>query len=68
MALYIDVGPDDVLRIGDTLVAVERKSGSRARLKIVGKSEVELMRKARAQQAAADVYPGRNPVAQNTGD
>lgn len=68
MALYLDVGPDDVLRIGDTLVAVERKSGSRARLKIVGKSEVELLRKTRGQLDEKTPFPGRNPVAQNTGD
>lgn len=69
MALYIDVGLDDVLRVGDTYIALERKSGSRARLKIEGKNEVELMRKVRAAQAAKTApYPGRNPVAQDTGD
>lgn len=50
MALYLDVGPDDLLRVGDdTIIAVERKSGSRARLKIVGTAEVELLKKARTQ-------------------
>jgi hypothetical protein len=61
MALYIDVGLEDVLRIGDTFVALERKSGTRARLKIIGKSEVELMRKERIKQRAS---PGANPVSQ----
>jgi hypothetical protein len=63
MALYLDVGPDDILRIGDTFVALERKSGARARLKIIGKSEVELMRKERLKSLA----PG-NPPAHDTGD
>lgn len=53
MALFMDVGPDDVLRIGpDTFVTVERKSGSRSRLRILGNSEVELMRNARLQPVA----------------
>lgn len=57
MALFIDVGPEDVLRIGDdSYISVERKSGSRARLKIIGQSEVELMRKAKLQGA-----PDRKP-------
>jgi hypothetical protein len=48
MALFLDVGPDDALRIGpDTFLTVERKSGSRSRLRIVSTSEVELMRGAR---------------------
>lgn len=42
MALFLDVGPDDQLRIGDTIVTLERKSGKRARLKIVGPDEVEM--------------------------
>lgn len=52
MALFLDVGPDDVLRIGDSFVTLERKSGSRARFRIVSTSEVELMRKARLKQDA----------------
>lgn len=48
MALWLDVGLNDVLRIdGETTVTVERKSGSRVRLKIMGKREVELLRNAR---------------------
>ena len=53
MALFIDVGPDDALRIGpDTFITVERKSGSRSRLRIIGTSEVELLRNAKLQQVA----------------
>lgn len=63
MALYIDVGLEDVLRIGETFVVLERKSGSRARLKIIGKAEVELMKKERIK-----VRIGDNPVSQTTGD
>jgi hypothetical protein len=67
MALFIDVGPDDVLRIGEnSYISVERKSGSRARLKIIGKSEVELMRKAKLQTAPQAHIA--NPPRQDTGD
>lgn len=56
MALYIDVGPEDVLRIGpDTFIVVERKSGARARLRITGSSEVKLMRQGRQGQRAVVV-------------
>lgn len=51
--LYIDLGPDDVVRIGDTYVTLERKSGARSRLRIVGPAEVELMRKAKLLREAA---------------
>lgn len=48
MALYLDVGPDDVLRVGEDLViTVERKSGSRARLRFSGPTRVELEKKGR---------------------
>lgn len=67
MALFIDVGPEDVLRIGDnSYISVERKSGSRARLKILGNSEVELMRKAKLQTVAERRIP--NPPRSDTGD
>lgn len=49
MALFLDVGPGDVLRIGnDIAVTVEKKSGARARLRIIGPKsvDVELIRKA----------------------
>jgi hypothetical protein len=44
MSLFLDVGPDDLLQIGDAFLAIERKSGKRARLKITGKSEVKLLK------------------------
>ncbi len=47
MALVLDVGLSDALRVGDTYIVVERKSGSRARLRILGPAEVELMRNGR---------------------
>ncbi len=54
MSLYLDVGPDDLLRIGnDTIIAVERKSGSRARLRITGTAEIELMKRARTVEPPA---------------
>lgn len=57
MALYLDVGPDDVLRIGESFLTIERKSGARARLRIMSTSEVELMRKARLRQDAEKAAP-----------
>lgn len=43
MALYLDIGPDDELRVGkDAVITIEYKSGRRARLKIVGTAEVEM--------------------------
>lgn len=63
MALWLDVGPDDLLRIGDDMyVSVERKSGSRARLKIVGPAEVELTKKRLVNGKPA------NPPRTDTGD
>lgn len=47
MALYLDVGPADVLRIGDITVTVERKTGSRARLRIENADDVRLLRNER---------------------
>lgn len=67
MALFIDVGPDDAVRIGeDTYLTLERKSGSRARLRIIGKSEVELMRKARVKHPEPHAH--LNLPATDTGD
>lgn len=66
MALWLDVGPDDLLRIGeDMYVSVERKSGSRARLKIIGPAEVELVRNAKLREAP---HRAPNPPRVNTGD
>lgn len=68
MALFLDVGPDDALRIGeDTYLTVERKSGSRVRLRIISRSEVELMRKARLLSEPGAVKP-LNPPRTDTGD
>lgn len=66
MALFIDLGPDDALRIGNDYVTLERKSGSRARLRILGQSEVELLRKAKLQHETGG-HP-LNPPRENTGD
>lgn len=56
MSLYLDIGPDDALCIGDNMfVTIERKSGKRARLRIIGPLKVELMRKAKL------LHPMPNP-------
>jgi hypothetical protein len=48
MALFLDVGPDDVVHVGDDLlITVERKSGSRARLRFDGAAAVELVKRGR---------------------
>lgn len=65
MALYLDVGPEDALRVGEMYITVERKSGSRARLKIIGKQDVELLRKARSAPPARQYG---NPPRADTGD
>lgn len=66
--LFIDIGPDDLVRIGDTVVSIERKSGSRARLRIVGPAEVELQKKARLKQATRPDGTPYNFPAADTGD
>lgn len=53
MALFIDVGPGDALRVGDSYVTIERKSGARSRLRIVGPEEVELLRDLSRDSVAA---------------
>lgn len=63
MALFLDVGTDDVLRIDNSYVTLERKSGTRARLRIISQAEVELMRNAKTQATAS--APQRNPVRQS---
>lgn len=46
MALYLDIGPTDELRIGDgAVVTLEYKSGRRARLKISGTYDVAMVKK-----------------------
>lgn len=64
MALYLDVGPDDMVRIGNTIITIERKSGQRARLRIIGPDEVELTKR----NAVPAQLPLRLPPADNTGD
>lgn len=50
MALYLDIGPDDELRVGkDAVITIEYKSGRRARLKITGAAEVEMVPRTRAR-------------------
>lgn len=67
MALWMDVGPEDLLCIGgDTYISVERKSGARARLKIVGKAEIELIKKSRIKDAPSK--PAANSPRTDTGD
>lgn len=44
MSLFLDVGPDDLLQIGDSFITVEHKSGKRARLKITGKAPARLIK------------------------
>jgi hypothetical protein len=44
MALILDVGPEDTLRIGETTITVLKKSGRRARLRINGSEDVEMKR------------------------
>lgn len=64
MSLFLDVSIDDVLRIGGTFVTLERKSGQRARLRIIGPAEVELMRNAKHLEKSGPA----NPPATQTGD
>ena len=45
MALFLDLGPGDVLRVGeDAFITIEKKSGQRARLRITGSADVEMKR------------------------
>lgn len=50
MALYLDIGPDDELRVGeDAVITIEYKSGRRARLKITGTAKVEMVPRTRVR-------------------
>lgn len=42
MSLYLDIGPDDELRIGLAAVSLEYKTGQRARLKIDAPRDIEV--------------------------
>lgn len=50
MALHLDVEPGDTIRIGNTLVRMERKNGRRARLSIDSSEDI-------AQYKAGDPVP-----------
>lgn len=60
MPVFRDVKPGDVLRIGDTVIEVEYKSGARARLRIDSPLEV----KHQMAQAASMTRPA--PIAPTT--
>ena len=65
MGLFMDVGPDDAICVGgNTYITVEKKSGQRVRLRIIGEAEVELMRNARKLKHKTVL----NPPATDTGD
>ena len=50
MALYLDIGPDDELRVGeDAVITIEYESGRRARLRIVGTAKVEMVPRTHAR-------------------
>ncbi len=68
MSLYLDVGPNDVIQIGSAFVTLERKSGQRARLRIIGPSKVELLRNAKHLEKSGPQQEPLNPPATETGD
>lgn len=41
MALYLDLAPGNAVRVGDTTITVEAKSGARTRLRIEGPDRVQ---------------------------
>lgn len=62
MALFLDIGPEDVIRIGESMfITLEHKSGRRARLKILGKEDVRLFPKDLSDK------PGEPPKVQGDG-
>ena len=51
MALFMDIGPNDTICVGgDTYITLEKKSGQRARLRIVGDTPIELLKEGRKVQ------------------
>lgn len=63
MTLYRDVQPGDTLRIGDTVIAIEQKSGQRTRMRIDSPLEVEHLKAgARPTMTRPDVQPSRPPA------
>jgi len=45
MALYLDLAPGNAVRVGDTTITVEAKSGARTRLRIEGPDRVQQQRR-----------------------
>ena len=41
MALFLEVEPGDTVRIGDSVIRVENKTGRRTRIRIDGSSDVD---------------------------
>lgn len=54
MTFYTDLAPGDMLKIGDTVVVFEKKSGRKARLKILGDAEVRRLPQPPPEQEHAD--------------
>ena len=54
MTFYTDLEPGDTLQIGDTLVALEKKSGRKVRLKVVGDAEVRRLPRTPPDQEQPD--------------
>lgn len=58
MTLYRDVQPGDTLRIGDTVIAIEQKSGQRTRMRIDSPLDVEHVKAgSRPTMTRPDVAP-----------
>lgn len=64
MALYRDVKPGDELRIGNTKITVETKSGQRTRLRIDSPFDVEHVKATAA--TSSDVKPPAGYVSRLT--
>lgn len=62
MPLYRDVQPGDELRIGDTVISIEAKTGQRTRLRIDSAHEVQ-HRKAGARLSQAQAQTKLQPAA-----
>lgn len=61
MALFLDVGFDDILRVGSTTIVIERKSGRKVRMRISGTDEIEMTKKPDAPVAPAEKAPNDGP-------
>ena len=69
MSLFRDVAPGQALRIGDTVVQVEHKTGNRVRLRIDSPHPVEHVTAAKPQLSPASppATPGPAPAAPSAG-